>query len=78
MGRAMLAALAGAAVYFLFVMSSWVFLGVHSGSYHTLPDDEPVTSLLKLRNLKNGPYVVPGLPEGEPASAEEAARRKSG
>ena len=59
MMRLILAALAGAVVYYIWGMVAWMVLPLHMSSMHGLPHEAEVTALLKSQELKTGVYSAP-------------------
>ena len=59
MTRVIFAGLVGGAVYFVWQMSTWMFLPIHAPTVNALPDDSAARELFMRQNLETGVYVVP-------------------
>lgn len=59
MKRILLSALAGAVVYFVWQMLTWMMIPVHGPTVSSLPDESAVRDLLVAQNLESGVYIVP-------------------
>ncbi|QEG38275.1 hypothetical protein [Roseimaritima ulvae] len=59
MKRIVLAGLAGAVVYFVWQMLTWMLLPIHGPTVGPLPDEAPVRDLLVEQKVETGVYIVP-------------------
>lgn len=66
MNRILIAAVAGAVVYYVWGMMAWMALPIHTPTILQIPQEAGVTAALKDRNLATGVYVAPFM---DPATA---------
>lgn len=74
------AAFAGAVVYFIWQMSTWMFLPIHGPTIGPLPDENSVRELFIEQDVETGVYVLPyGTEEAMmDAKSEYMKRHQSG
>jgi len=59
MKRILLSAFAGAVVYFVWQMLTWMMIPLHGPTVSSLPDEAEVRDLLIEQNVDSGVYIVP-------------------
>ena len=76
MARIFLAGLAGAVVYYIWVMMAWMVVPLHTPTIAGLPDEDAVTELLQSQQLETGVYVRPWLDEADMSEADSPGMNK--
>ena len=59
MQRIIIAALAGAVVYFVWQMLTWMAIPIHGPTVGALPDEDRVRDALVEQDIDSGVYIVP-------------------
>ncbi len=59
MKRIIIAALPGAAVYFVWQMLTWMLIPIHGPTVAALPDEDTIRDALVEQDIESGVYIVP-------------------
>lgn len=59
MKQIIIAALAGAVVYFLWQMLTWMVIPIHGPTVAALPDEEMIRDALVEQGIESGVYIIP-------------------
>ena len=76
MPRILSAAVAGAVVYFVWQMATWMFLPIHGHTVNAFPDEDAIRDALTAQNLETGLYSAPFGSDEEMMDPESAFTKK--
>ena len=77
MAKTIVAAVAGAVVYYIWGMLAWMAIPLHTPTIAALPAEQAIVESLKEQNLESGVYVAPFVTDSAEMSDPESAFTKN-
>jgi hypothetical protein len=77
MKRIVLAGIVGGVVLFVWGAVAWMVVPLHTPTIKTLPNEDAIRSVLREAVKEPGVYSIPGYPQGQSMSKQEAAAAMS-